>query len=200
MDDDDRVRELVESAARGDAPAVDALIERYLPGLHGFVRLRMGRLLAGQESSSDIVQSTCREVLHHADRFRYDGEVGFRRWLYRTALRKIANRAEHYRAQKRDAGRRVELPATSREEAAALLEGYASFCTPSRACEEREELERVERAFGALPDDYREVILLSRIAGLSRRDVALEMERSEGSVRMLLARALAFLAEKLEQP
>jgi RNA polymerase sigma-70 factor (ECF subfamily) len=196
---DDRSGDLVERASRGDGPAIEALLERYAPGLHGFVRLRMGAVLAARESTSDIVQSTCREVLAHAERFRHDGEAGFKRWLYRTALRKIANRDEYYRAQKREAGRELPPASLSQSEAVGLLAGYASLCTPSREAAGREEVLRIERAFAALPDDYREVVLLSRIAGLPRAEVAREMGRSEGSVRMLLARALAALSEELER-
>ena len=41
------------------------------------------------------------------------------------------------------------------------------------------------------------MILLARVEGLSRAEVAARMERSEGSVRMLLHRALAALAVEL---
>jgi len=56
-----------------------------------------------------------------------------------------------------------------------------------------EEIERVEAAFDKLSDDYRQVILLSRIVGLSHREVAREMGRNEAAVRKLLSRALARL-------
>ena len=194
----DRVRELVECASRGDDLAVDALLQHHLPGLNGFVRLRMGPTLRGKESISDLVQSTCREVLQNLERFQYDGERGFKRWLYKTAQRKIANRVEYYRAQKREAGREVApAPLEGRSEEDWLLEGYASFCSPSCEVAAQEEVARIEAAFEALPEVYREVILLSRLLGLTRKEIAEEMGRTEGSVRMLLMRALAALAEIL---
>jgi RNA polymerase sigma-70 factor (ECF subfamily) len=58
-------------------------------------------------------------------------------------------------------------------------------------------MERLERALASLTPEYREVILLSRVEGLSRAEVAVRMQRSEGSVRMLLHRALAALAVEL---
>ena len=61
-----------------------------------------------------------------------------------------------------------------------------------------EQAERIERAFQGLPPDYREVILLSRIVGLSRAEAAREMGRSESAVRNLLHRALAQLAQAVE--
>ena len=58
----------------------------------------------------------------------------------------------------------------------------------------REDLERIERAFAELPEDYREVILLSRLVGLSHREIAEDWGRKEGAIRVLLHRALARLS------
>ena len=103
----------------GLAP-VDELLERHLPGLRAFVRLKAGALVRFRESESDIVQSTCREVLERLDEFRHGGEAGFRHWLYTTALRKILDKHEHYTAQKRDV-RREERGLQASEADARLL-------------------------------------------------------------------------------
>ena len=176
---------------------VEELLAEYQSQLHAFIRLRSGALLRSRESSSDLVQSVCREILQHQDRLRSPEREGFRHWLYTTAARKIANRVEHWRAQKRDVGRSVPLDDAS--ELDEMLRCYGSFCSPSAQLRTRAEMERIERAFDALPDDYRDVITLHRVAGLSIEDVAERLERSVGATRMLLFRALARLAEILEQ-
>src|SRR5262245_29023346 len=106
---------LIAAARQGDPQAMGTLMERHLPGLRAFVRLRLGRMLRARESDSDVVQSVCREVLGRMEDFQHGGDAGFKRWLYRTALRKISNRQEHWQAACRDAGR--ETPA---EESALL--------------------------------------------------------------------------------
>ena len=98
----DEIQALAEAAAGGDSGALEELLARYLDSLRAFVRLRAGPLVRMRESSSDLVQSTCREVLEHADRFRFASEGAFKSWLFTTALRKIQNRRDFYRAQKRD--------------------------------------------------------------------------------------------------
>ena len=75
----------------GDRRAVQQLLERHLPSLRAYVRLRAGAVIPRHESGSDLVQSVCRDVLENLDRFRYPGEAAFRAWLYATALRKIAD-------------------------------------------------------------------------------------------------------------
>ena len=187
------IARLAEAAARGDGPALAALLERYLPSLRAFVRLRAGPLRR-QESSSDLVQSTCREVLAHAGRFRFPSEAAFKRWLFTTALRKIADRHRRLLAQKRSVRRQAPLADTTEAD---VLACYQSFCTPSQQAIAREELARIETAFDALQDDQREVITLAKVIGLSRAEIAAQMGRSEGAVRVLLHRALVRLAAVL---
>jgi RNA polymerase sigma-70 factor, ECF subfamily len=198
--------ELVTAAAGGDTAAVQQLLQRHMPGLRAYVRLRAGATLRKHESSSDLVQSVCRDVLENMGRFRYPGEAAFRAWLYATALRKIADRAEYWKAAKRDPVREVRLDgrggstsAPSSQDDARLIDVYrASFFSPSQAAMGREALARIESAFEKLPEDYREVIVLSRVVGLSRAEIAERMGRTEASVRNLVSRALAELAEHLE--
>ncbi|MCA8969971.1 MAG: sigma-70 family RNA polymerase sigma factor [Planctomycetes bacterium] len=189
---DDSEEALVRGATHGDAVAVQELLVRYLPGLRGYLRLRAGPLLLDRESCSDIAQSVCREILENLERFRYDGSVGFRRWLYTTARRKIADRYEYYRAKKRDIARDGD-GGDDRH-----LHSYADFFTPSQQAEAREELDRVEGAFAQLSEEHQQVILLTKVLGLSRAEAAEEMGRSEGALRALLFRALATLSEMLD--
>ncbi|MBL8694467.1 MAG: sigma-70 family RNA polymerase sigma factor [Planctomycetes bacterium] len=201
------IRELVESASHGDTPAVNELLERFIPGLHAFVRLRSGRMLLAKESSSDLVQSICREVLQDVGSFKYESEAHFKNWLYTTALRKIANRYEYYRAQKRDVAKEVAFEAQTGGDSwsagarqdALLFKAYHSFCTPSRQVAMQEELKRIEGAFDQLTDEYREVILLARIVGLPHSEIAKQMNRTEGAVRTLLFRALTKLSGILDR-
>jgi RNA polymerase sigma-70 factor (subfamily 1) len=182
---------LIASASRGEALAVDELMHRYLPGLRAFIRLRAGPLVRARESSSDIAQSVCREVLEQLDNFRHGGEAGFKSWLYTTALRKISKRDEHWRAQRRDAGREV-----AGDEA--LMDCYRTLSTPSLHAAAREWMERLEEAFDELSDDDREVITLARVCGLSHDEIARQMGRTPAATRILLHRALAKLSEKLD--
>ena len=196
MDDE---AHLVRRLSEGDEGALEPLLERHLAGLRAFVRARAGPLLRGREDDADIVQSVCREILVHRERFQVPAEGGFKRWLFLSALRKIQNRREYWLAQKRDVGRDVRAPGVSSASDVDLLAGYGTLCTPSRELMAREAVERVERAIDALPEDYREALTLSRMVGLKRAEIAEVMGKSEGAVRMLLSRAQARLVELLEE-
>lgn len=186
----------------GNRAALEQLLAEQLPALRAFIRLRVGAELRAHESASDLAQSVCREVLADLSRFEYRGEAPFRAWLFETALHKIVDRERHWRALKRGAVHTVELHEdAARASTAGLLDRYSGFCTPSRVAMAREELERIEGAFDRLSDEHRRVITLARIARLSHAEVAVEMGRTEDSVRNLLSRALAKLSTLLvERP
>ncbi|MEM6673113.1 MAG: sigma-70 family RNA polymerase sigma factor [Planctomycetota bacterium] len=180
----------------GDAEIdVRAHLTAALPELHAFVRAIAGPGLRAHESTEDLVQSVCREALDHEARFRTGGQREFRQWVFREARRKVLSRARHHAAAKRDAGR-VELD-DDPDALARLAVGYSSFSTPSRRIERKEEVARLERAIHELEDDQRTALLLAHIAQWSRREIAEEMGRSEGAVRMLLHRAVAQLSTRL---
>lgn len=178
-----------------------ALFERilgHLPGLTHFVRGRMGPELRARESASDIVQSTCRELLRSASSFEDRGEASFQRWLRSVAEHKLRNRARHWRAQRRADGLPAfgERPQGSDEPA---FEPRApGRDEPSEEAILREEIERLTRCFESLDPVYRDVLRRSQIDGASHAELALELGRSPEAARKLVARALARLSAALE--
>ena len=69
--------------------------------------------------------------------------------------------------------------------------------SPSNQASRREQAVLLADALGQLPSDYREVIILSHLEGLSFPEVAQRMGRSVNSVKNLWARALARLRRSL---
>jgi len=191
-------RPLVEKASQGDGPAIDELLHRHLPALRAFLRLRAGPAIRARESAADLAQSVCRELLQQMPTFDYRGEAAFKAWLFTAAMRKLVERQRYYEADKRDVGREVHAAATT--ESADLLAVYGHVLTPSRNAQAHEAMERLERAFDALPPDYRDVIVWHRIVGLSQREVGERMGRSEIAVQRLFARAMAKLSAHLPDP
>lgn len=174
--------------------ALAARILGSLPGLTHFVRRRMGPELRTRESASDIVQSTCRELLRSASSFEERGEASFQRWLQAAAEHKLQNHARHWHAQRR-AGESPASGGTSSAPEPPDPQGPA----PSQEAMLREEIERLERAFRALEPDHATVLRRSQIDGASLAEIGAEMGRSSEAVRKLLARALARLSTHLQE-
>lgn len=194
MTDDTLV--LARRAAAGDEQALATLLSRHLPAVRAFVRAHMGPQLRAHESSSDLVQSVCRELLTHQERFQYPGEQQFLAWLYTTARRKISNRVRDLGRDKRDARR--EIGGLAESAMAELGAAYARVSSPSGRALRAEEIARLEAAIDQLPEEQREVVTLAHLAGLSRAEIGEQMGKTEEAVRALLHRAKARLAILLE--
>jgi RNA polymerase sigma-70 factor (ECF subfamily) len=192
--DDSSPGDLVDAARQGQSHALERLFAFQLPMLQRFVRLRAGNVVRAHESCADVVQSVCREVLVDLPRFTFVGLPEFRAWIYAQAEHKLADRARYWQAQKRDE-RRVEQ--TDDWASGEAMESFAIADPPSGIAVAHETAARIEAAYRALPENYRQVIALSRGAGLSHREIAAHLQKSEVAVRSLLSRALADLVEAI---
>lgn len=172
-----------------------------MAALRSYVRARLGERLRAKETSQDLVQSICREVLADLDRYEERPGSTFRDWLLRAAENKIVDKVRFWGRERRSSDREVPLEAAASDSTddARLLAQVYSLASPSQAAVAREELERLERAFRELPDDYRQAIVLSRVHGLSGAELAAKLGRTEGATRTLLSRALARLALVMDE-
>jgi RNA polymerase sigma-70 factor, ECF subfamily len=189
MFDDQATEALVRAAAANDRSALERLLLRQLPGLEAFVRLRLGRELRRMLDAPDVVQSVCREVLQELDDFEFRGEAPFRHWLYVRAENKLRQKARHHAAQRRDARLDVSLA-----DAGTAALGYATICSPSAELDKQEWMRRVEVAFDELPEEWREAVTLHKLCGMSHKEIAERMQKSEGAVRNLVYRGISRLA------
>ncbi len=181
---------------RPDSQPLSQIVDRHLPGLRAFVRLRVGPEMRAYESCSDLVQSVCRELVEDWPALEFENDAALRSWLFTTALNKVRHHARDMHRHKRDV-RRVVGGTLGAE----LAADYAAIGTPSVAAMSQEQVERLEAAFDRLSEDHREVITLARIAGMPLAEVGQRMGgRSAGAVTMLLGRALTALGRELGEP
>ncbi len=190
MEDAER---LFEEATRGDRSALESMLQVYLPQLHAFVQARLGPSLQPRESSVDVVQSVCRQLLESHATFEFRGEERFRAWLFTAALNKVREKHRRHRGAKRDPAREVKALDHEPVSAAAFL------LTPSQAAIGKETATAVAAALASLSEDHREVVTLARLVRLPHAVIAEVMDRSEDAVRKLLARAMLVFAAELEQ-
>jgi len=181
--------EQIAAAVAGDRAAREALLRYGMPTLHSYLTRRMGPFLRSLETSADLAQSVAGEVLAELGEFEDRGVAGFRKWLLVRAEHKILKRFRFHRQEKRDATRTNPL-----SESVAEHVDDADAVSPSARAIGHEEWERMQRLLEKLPDDYREVIVLSRLVGLTPEQVAAKMGRSREAIWSLLSRALARLA------
>jgi RNA polymerase sigma-70 factor (ECF subfamily) len=172
------VKELIERSREGDRSAFDLLIDRVRPRLRSLIEARLGQALRGQVDPEDLVQEVTLKALESLGSFHDQGEGSFLRWL--------GGIAEH---------RILDLVDPRRKRPHVGIEGdvRASGPTSSKVLRREERFHRLEAAFDRLSPEHREVIVLARIEGLSREEIARKMNRSPGAVGQLLWRALKCL-------
>ncbi len=183
---------LVSLARDNDRAAVEKLLVRHLPGLQGWLRLRMGAQLRRRETEEDLVQSIAREVLGDLTDFEWRGEAAFRHWLYIKAQRKLVDKARHTGAARRNPAREEPMHDRSAEHAI-----VGDLLSPSAAAIGQEEAERIEAAFRELPTDYQDAISMQRLCGLDFHEIGERMGRTPSAVRNLVYRGLSRLALRI---
>jgi RNA polymerase sigma-70 factor (ECF subfamily) len=191
---DDPAELIRESKATGE-PAFGRLLSRYTNYLTFLARVEIGRRLQGKLDPADLVQETFLEAHRHFAAFRGTSEPEFTAWLRQILSGVLANTLRRYFGTKaRDPRVEQELRAAVDQSSCMLAAQIASPGTsPSEAASRREQAVLFADALGRLPDDYREVIVLRHLEGLTFPAVAERMGRSVDSVEKLWLRAVARL-------
>lgn len=162
--------ELMARVSGGDQDAFAALFERYRRPVFAY----LARLAGDRQLAEDLLQETFLRVYRERESYRPLGQ--FRAWLFTIARRLIIDHARSQRLVSELDAETLELAATDEP-------------TEGRA-EARALLDRLERALDALPPAHREVVLLSRFAGLDANAIAGLTGSTPGAVRVALHRAL----------
>ena len=156
----------------------DALYADQLPRVYNYFRYRVGHGAVAE----DLTSLTFEKAWAARNRYRRD-LAAFSTWLMSIA-RNVA--IDHYRR------RREHAPL----EAAGLV---ASGDDPHAQAEQRENLERLLKLLGQLPDRDRELVALKYGADLTNRAIAKQMKLTETNVGTLLHRAVTKLRAGWQQ-
>jgi RNA polymerase sigma-70 factor, ECF subfamily len=191
--------ELLAHARKGDGPALGRLLERYRAYLTLLARVQVGRRLQGKADPADMVQETFLEAARHFPRFRGDTEPELAAWLRQILAGCLAHLVRRYcGTQARDV-RLERLLAGELDQSSQAIDGglIAGHSSPSQRASRREQAVLLADALALLPADYREVLILRHLEGLTFPEVAARMGRSLDSVEKLWVRALPRLRQAL---
>jgi RNA polymerase sigma-70 factor (ECF subfamily) len=191
---------LLVLAKGGDGAALGRLLERYRNYMGLLIRLQIGRRLRAKVDIEDLMQEIWLEIHRKITLFRGGSEREFLTWARRVIGAILANQVRHYLGTKcRDLRLERALADELDQSSRALNENLvAAESSPSQQAVRREQAVILADALQDLPEDYREVIILRQLEGLSFPDVARRMGRTEDSVKNVWLRALARLRRTLE--
>jgi len=197
---DDRTRHLVALAQDGDESALNQLCSVYGTRVLWIIRLRMGRQLRSKLESMDLVQDVLMSALRDLGNFTYKTEGDFLRWLSRIAENRLRGHVQRFHANKRDIRKEVRLDgyrSTAEDSVVAALDAVVTT-TPSAIVSRREELDKLAKAIEALKPEYKQVVVLAKIEGLSYKEIGRRLGKSADAARMLFSRAMAELTDAFE--
>lgn len=182
---------LVRAAAAGDERAMEQLLMRAQE-----VAFRFSLLVCGHaEDAEDVMQEALIKTYRYVARI--ERPEAFRTWLYRT----VTNACRMKRR------RRVDEPAQILSIQAGLPAdtGTATTIDPADPAKAPDDLainawlgRRLRKALAALPPQFRYIVLLREVEGLSTRDVARVTGLSTDNVKTRLHRARVMLRGHLE--
>ena len=157
MHEETQERQLVERARGGDQQAFEELSAGLRERLLATIRNRLGAVARQGTDPEDVLQASLVRALRSIERFEWRGEGSFRRWL-----ESIANH--------------VTLDAIRRQGHRTVLridrDVPGDGASPSKSIRRRERLSRLEASLESLSPDYQAVLRLSRMDGLSIKEIA----------------------------
>jgi RNA polymerase sigma-70 factor (ECF subfamily) len=185
---------LLSRARAGQGEALGELLQYYRPYLSLLARLKADRQLKSKFDDSDLVQDTCLWAHRDFNQFRGASEPEFTAWLREIMAHTAANLARDHRRQRRDVRVERRLHDVLNQSSAMLERALVKIeASPSQSALRRERAVVLANALSRLSADYREVLVLRELEGLSLGQAAASMGRSPDAVQKLWARALVQL-------
>jgi RNA polymerase sigma-70 factor (ECF subfamily) len=166
--------ELMMAVQQGDLAQLGVLFERHHAQVYRFCL----RMTSSPATSEDLVQEAFTRILKYARTFK--AGTNFTAWMFRIT-RNVCH--DHYRKHRR------ELPLEAPEERVSTEPSAAD------SIEHDEDLDRLRAALVRLPDDRRELLVLSRFERRKYDEIAQLLDCSVGAVKVRVHRAMKQLRE-----
>lgn len=187
--------DLIERIKAGDQEAFAALFNKYRRRLAVLIHFRLSPELRSFAEVDDILQEAWLRAFRDFAQFTYRSPGSFMSWLARIADHAMADVARAQGRQKRHAVEMLRFRSASNPAGPEPLDSK----TPSRLLAQEESLRRLLDKLNALPEDYRQAILLMKVEGLSTPEAAERLGKSKEATALLLHRAIKRF-RALEEP
>lgn len=180
--------QLMNRLRAGEDEAARAVFEKFARRLVGLARTRLDARLAVKVDPEDVVQSAYKSffVRHRDGELAVGGWDGLWGLLTLITLRKCADRAAYYRAEKRDVAREAAAPGGA-DDTPPGIDDLALAREP-RPEEAAALAEAVEALFRSVDDPDERAILELSLQGYSAAEISQTLGRAERSVRRLRER------------
>lgn len=192
--------ELVNRVKERQLPALAEYLTAVQKPLLAVIERQLGTALRRKVEVDDIFQEVSAEAVRSLPATDFDHREPFS-WLCQIAEQRIIDAHRRYfGAQKRDAHREVALgtPRGDDSQHAAVIDLLvASLTSPTHALSRKGKEAQLYAALAALPVEQREALRLRYLEGLPTKEIAQQLGKSDGAIRVLLMRSLDRLQQIL---
>ena len=187
--EDDQERALIARVLGGERNLFYQLVEPHERSLY----LTAWAILQNSTDAEDVVQEAVLKAFRHLSGFR--GEAKFSTWLVRIVTNEARMRLRKEgkaRFESLDTG---DAPEDRSDYTPMLLADWRHI--PSEVLENREVREAIAKALTALPETYREVLILRDVQQLNIAETAAALDITQGMVKIRLFRARLIMRDLL---
>lgn len=192
------LRDLIAKAKLGCRDSLGELLSIYRTYLGLVASVQMNQALQGKVSKSDLVQATFLQAQKGIAKFVGHSERELLAWLRKILISQLLKELRHYSTRGRNLELERKLYAQS-EQSSVMLGSMlvAPGRSPSGTAMRRERSVLLADALAAMPEDYREVIVLRHLKSLPFPEVAETTGRTIDSVKGIWRRAITHLRMEL---
>ncbi|MGC8667330.1 MAG: RNA polymerase sigma factor [Chthonomonadales bacterium] len=181
--------EIVRRVRRGDTQAFDALFHRYYNPIYGFAF----HLLGDGTAAEDVAQEAFVRAFAGIAGLR-DADA-FLEWMYRITLNLVRDRARNNRRKPWISF--FDLRKSRSREEAEPVDFADAALDPARIAQSDARAGALYAAIAALPQEFREVVVLHHLQKVGVQGIARLLGVPEGTVKSRLGRARAKLRSAL---
>jgi len=186
--------ELARRLMAGDANAFDRFVAHFRAKIFHYSWLMCGH----REDAEEVAQDTLLKAFESFDQLREPERV--RPWVFRSARNAcLMKRRKSIFAPSRELSLDDFLPAMDHAGGHGKLEIADWSCLPDLQILQSEMKQVLDQAIGALPENYRSVILLRDVEELSTLETAHILDLTEDVVKTRLHRARLANRQKLDE-
>jgi len=174
--------EYVVLCQKGDTEAFDVLVERHQKKMLNTAY----RMMGDYDEACDVTQEAFLAAYKSIKKFKT--EAKFSTWLYRIVVNQSKNRLK----QLRNIAQRESVSIDDSGEIkieGAWCQSSANDANPGAQMEKREREAQVQKCITSLDGEYREVLILRDIQGLSYEEIKDILQIPDGTVKSRLSRA-----------
>ena len=171
-------RELIARLQKRDEAAFEELIRQYEKKVY----TRCFRMCGNSEDAEEAAQDAFLALWRGIDRFRQESSLST--WIYRLATNACI---DTLRRRKKQSG------SVSLDDEELFVDAVDTSPQPQETVEHRETQKLLQEGLSALPEEYRKVLILREIEGLSYTEIADSASIELGTVKSRISRGRSLL-------